>query len=162
MEQDEIDVKLANFLVKISNWMNLNDITYPSDNFQDINKIECILDGNPVDFRDSTAQQCQENLFVLNQYLYRLNVSLSKEKSVKAWAEQGINFLIASKEFSPYIKWEEKKFIIVKESKIAAKLQELKTVSDARIIMAEAMIKKVENAMRIIENIGRTKIYERT
>lgn len=162
MEPDEIDVKLENFLAKISNWMNLNGITYPNDNIQNINDIECILDGSPKDLRDSTAQSCQENLFTLNQYLYRLNMSLSKERSVKAWAEQGINFLIASKEFSPYIKWEEKKFIIVKESKIGAKLQELKTISESRIMVCEAMIKRVENAMKIIENVGRVKTYERS
>ena len=104
----------------MKNWNKCISFELPND--ERVGDIESILDGNPKDLRDSTAQHCQENLFTLNQYLYRLNISLSKERSVKAWAEQGINFLIASKEFSPYIKWEEKKFIIVKESKIGAKL----------------------------------------
>lgn len=160
---DDVEIKLENFLAKISTWMTHCDIIWNAeDRFPRMSDVECALNADYRDFRQSSQQQLQETLFLLNQYLYRLNMELAKEQSVKAWADQGINFLIAGQEFPQYTKWEEKKFLIVRKSKIAEKLQELKTVSDARILIAEAIIKKVETSMKIIENMGRIKMYERS
>ena len=47
-----------------------------------------------------------------------------------------------------------------KTSYTGIKLQMLKTTSDARILAGEATISTIENAMKILENLGRQKGYE--
>ena len=155
----DIEEKLQNFLTKIDQWMYSSNIQYRNAPFDKNDEVLNILDCNINDLRERTTENHQENIMILNQYRHQLLHVVAREKSIKAWAEQGINYLIAGKEFNKFMKWEEKYFTVIKKNAVGEKLQELKTTSEARIMSAEATIKTVETAIKVLENLGRSKVW---
>jgi len=155
--------KLEKFLYNIEEWVSGHHIAYASQKeFSKNEQVEKIINLDNSELRGYNVQECQETLLVLNQYFVYLNLVLSREKAAKAWADQGLNYLLAGKEFSPYTKWEEKKALILREGSVAAKLQELKTSCEARIMLVEAQMKNIEYILKIVESIWRSKSYERS
>lgn len=155
--------KLEKFLSNIDEWVSGHHIAYASQKeFSKNEQIEKIINLDNSELRGYNIQECQEALFVLNQYFTYLNLVLSREKAAKAWADQGFNYLLAGKEFSPYTKWEEKKALVLKEGSVAIKLQELKTNCEARMMLVEAQMRNVEYILKIIESVWRKKSYEQS
>lgn len=155
--------KLEKFLSNINEWVSGHNIVYASQNsFNKSEQVEKIINLDNSDLRCYNVQECQDAMFVLNQYFTYLNLVLSREKATKLWADQGLNYLLAGKEFPQYTKWEEKKALILREGSVATKLQELKTNCEARIMIVEAQMKNVEYILKVIESVWRTKSYERS
>lgn len=164
MTEEQLEVKLHNFLSQISEWAVGHSIVYtedkPFENGEE--QIEHILNFDAKNLYEYNYEAYQKDLFRLTQYHTYLNLALAREKSVKAWADQGFNYLLAGKTFPPYTRWEEKKFLLTRESAVAAKLQTLTTTCEARISILEARMKGVEGVMKIIDNVARNKMYDRT
>jgi hypothetical protein len=87
---------------------------------------------------------------------------IAREKAVKAWAEQGIWYIVTGVSHDKYAKWEEKYHSAIRNHKSGLKLQMLKTTAEARILAGEATIGSIETAMKVFENMGRNKSYERS
>lgn len=163
MTEEELETKLSTFLEKISEWSNNHSIIYDTEKsfHGDEEEVHSFLKSNPSEFINYDYEECQTNIFRLVQYNSYLNMITAREKSVKTWADQGFSYLMAGKVFEPYTKWEEKKFILVRSSRIGEKLQELSTMSESRILILEARMKEVESVIKIIENVARSKVYAR-
>jgi hypothetical protein len=164
MTEEELEIRLINFLAKISEWATGHSIIYTTDQqFKNgEEQINSLLNADPKDLYSYGYEAYQADLFRLTQYHSYLNLVLAREKSTRSWADQGFNYLLAGKTFPPYTRWEEKKFSLMRESKVAAKLQELTTTCEARISILEARMKGVEGVIKIIENVARNKMYDRT
>jgi len=162
-KEAELENKISNFLSKISEWISSHNIAYSDKEcFDDYENANNILNSDYKKICSYTNHEYQEKLFLLNQYYTYLNLALSREKSAKTWADQGLNYVLAGKNFSQFIKWEERKAIVLRESQVAAKLQELKMTAEARIMVLEAQMHNIETSMKILENVARNKIYERS
>lgn len=158
-----LEEKLEKFLNGINEWASGHNIVYSSQSlFNKPEEIETILNIDGSDLKNFSVDECRDAMLTLNRYLSYLNLVLSREKSAKSWSDQGLNYLLAGKDFSPYVKWEEKKALILREGSIAAKLQELKTVCEGRIMTIEAQIKNTEYILKIIEQVWRNKSYDRS
>ena len=123
---------------------------------------EDITDLSKEELKSMTFIDCQTAIFLLNQYLMHLKTLIAREKSVKAWAEQGLWYIVTGVQHDKYAKWEEKYHSAIRYHKSGLKLQMLKTTSDARILAGEAKIGSIETAMKVLENMGRNKSYERS
>lgn len=155
--------KLEKFLTSVDEWCSGHNIVYASQkSFSDKDKIDRILNLDNSELVSYSLQDCQDAMLMLNRYHTYLNIAISREKASRNWTEQGLNYLIAGKDFSQYTKWEEKKALILRDGSIAAKLQELKTVCEARILILESQIKNVEYILKIVEQNWRTKSYDRS
>lgn len=161
---DDIDVKIANFHKNLDEWISGHNINYGMDNSQDLAKrVGEIMNWTEDKVKQLSHMECQAAIFSLNKYLTYMNSMLAREKSVKQWAEQGILYMITGYEFDKFVKWEEKYYITIRLHKESgAKLHKLKTVSESRILETEATVKGVELAIKILENVGKGKLYERS
>jgi hypothetical protein len=158
---EDIDIKINNFHKNIDEWIHNNHIDIDSEKIADkIYEINKIVNMSHEELTKISSGECQISMFKLNQYLGHLKAKIAREKAAKAWAEQGIGYLITSTKHDKYAKWEEKYYESVRSSQTGIKLQTLKTTSDARILAGEATISTIENAMKILENLGRQKGYE--
>lgn len=158
---EDIDVKINNFHKNIDEWIHNNHVDINSEKLGDkLHEVSQLIHLSREEVNKMSSIECQTAVYILNQQLGYLKMRLAREKAVKAWAEQGIGYLITGSKHDKYAKWEEKYYESVRSSQTGIKLQTLKTTSDARILAGEATISTIENAMKILENLGRQKGYE--
>lgn len=158
---EDIDIKINNFHKSIDEWIHNNHADIDSQKLGDkIYEASKIIHMSREDMREMSSIECQTAVYLLNQQAGYLKMKTAREKAVKAWAEQGIGYLITGSKHDKYAKWEEKYYESIRNSQTGIKLQMLKTTADARILAAEATIGTIENAMRILENLARSKSYE--
>lgn len=159
---DDIEQKVNEFCQKIEDWISINKIDYGVTDSEEIENCNKILSMTEKDLRNLNSMDCQIYLFSLNKYLYYLNRILAREKSVKTYADQGIWYIVSGFSNEKMFKWEERYYNALRRSKIATELQKLKTASEVRSHHTEITIKTVEGAIKILENIGRSKSYDRS
>lgn len=158
---EDIDVKIANFHKNIDDWVKNNHVDIDDEKTADkVYEVRRIIHLSREDISKMSSVECQTAVYLLNQYLGHLKAKIAKEKSVKAWAEQGIGYLVSGTKHDKYAKWEEKYYESIRSSQTGIKLQTLKTTADARILSVGATIEMIENAMRVLENLARSKSYE--
>lgn len=158
---EDIDVKVNNFHKNIDDWISNNNIDISNEKIHGIiYEVSNIIHMSREDINKMSSIECQTAVYLLNQYAGHLKTRLARERAAKSWAEQGIGYLITSTKHDKYAKWEEKYYESVRASQTGIKLQTLKTTAEARILAGEATIVTIENAMKILENLGRQKGYE--
>jgi hypothetical protein len=158
---EDIDIKINNFHKSIDEWIHNNHIDIDNEKLSDrLHEVTQLLHLSRDEVSKMSSIECQTAVYVLNQHLGHLKMRLAREKAVKAWAEQGIGYLITGSKHDKYAKWEEKYYESIRSSQTGIKLQTLKTTADARILAGEATIGTIENAMRVLENLARSKNYE--
>jgi hypothetical protein len=158
---EDIDVKINNFHKNIDEWIHNNHIDIDSEKLGDtVYEVAKIIHMSREEINKMSSVECQTAVYLLNQQLGHLKMRVAREKAVKSWAEQGIGYLITGSKHDKYAKWEEKYYESIRSSQTGIKLQTLKTTADARILAAEATVGTIENAMRVLENLARSKNYE--
>lgn len=159
---EDIDIKISNFHKNIDEWISGHHINYGiDDSFELAQKVGHIMHLTEDDIKKMSHIDCQTAMFTLNKYIVYTSSVVAREKAVKQWTEQGIWYIVTGYQHDKYAKWEEKYHSAIRSSKSGLKLQMLKTTADARILAGEATIKGLENAIKILENISRSKSYER-
>lgn len=160
---EELEEKIKKFHENIDEWISGHNINYGMDNsFELTQRVGKIMRFTEDDIKKLSNTDCQAAMFTLNKYVIYTSSVVAREKAVKQWTEQGIWYIITGQKHDQYAKWEEKYHSAIRSSKSGLKLQMLKTTADARILAGEATIKGLENAIKILENIGRSKSYERS
>ena len=159
---EELEDKIKKFHENIDNWIRESKIDYGTDFGDKANDVGQILHYSREELKVMTFPDYQASIFLLNQYLMHLKSIVAREKAVKAWAEQGIWYIVTGVSHDKYAKWEEKYHSAIRNHKSGLKLQMLKTTAEARILAGEATIGSVETAMKVFENMGRNKSYERS
>jgi hypothetical protein len=160
---EELDAKITNFHKNIDEWISGHNINYGiDDSFELAQRVGQIMHFTEDDIKKLSNLDCQAAIFTLNKYIVYTNSLLAREKAVKQWAEQGIWYIITGQKHDQYAKWEEKYHSAIRNSKSGLKLQMLKTTADARILAGEATAKGLEHAIKVLENIARSKSYERS
>lgn len=160
---DNIDEKYALFHKNIDEWIDSSKINYGLDDLsEEVYKVGKILHFTEDEVKKMSFIDCQAAIFTLNKYSMYMNTILSREKAVRQWADQGIWYIITGQKHNQYAKWEEKYHSSIRNSPSGIKLQKLKTTADFRILALESQIKGIENAMKVIESIARSKSYERS
>jgi hypothetical protein len=158
---EDIDVKINNFHKTIDDWIHSNHADIDNEKLGDrIYEVTQIIHMSREDLNKMSAIECQTAVYILNQQVGYLKMKISREKAVKAWAEQGIGYLITGSKHDKYAKWEEKYYESIRSSQTGIKLQMLKTTADARILAGAASVETIETAMRVLENLARSKSYE--
>lgn len=158
---EDIDIKINNFHKNIDEWIHNNHADIDSEKLGDrLYEVSKIIHLSREEINKMSSIECQTAVYILNQQLGYLKMRLARERAVKAWAEQGIGYLITGSKHDKYAKWEEKYYESIRSSQTGIKLQTLKTTADARILAGEATMGTIENAMKILENLGRQKSYE--
>lgn len=160
---EEIDEKITKFHKNIDDWISSHHINYGIDDSYDLAiRVGKIMHFTEDEIKKLSNIDCQAAIFTLNKYMTYMNSVTAREKAVKQWAEQGIWYIITGYQHDKYAKWEEKYHSAIRNHKSGLKLQMLKTTADARILSGEATIKGLEHAIKVLENIGRSKSYERS
>ena len=159
---EELEEKINNFHQNNENRIRESKVDYGTDFGDKSNESKKILDLSKEELKSMTFADYQASIYLLNQYLMHLKTIIAREKAVKAWAEQGIWYIVTGVSHDKYAKWEEKYHSAIRNHKSGLKLQMLKTTSEARILAGEAAIGSVEMAMKVLENMGRNKSYERS
>jgi hypothetical protein len=158
---EDIDIKINNFHKSIDEWIHSNHVDIDSEKLGDrLCEVAQLIHLSREEIGKMSSIECQTAVYALNQQLGYLKMRMAREKAVKAWAEQGIGYLITGSKHDKYAKWEEKYYESIRSSQTGIKLQMLKTTADARILAGEATIGTIENAMRVLENLARSKNYE--
>jgi len=157
---EELEEKIKKFHDNIDNWIKESKIDYGTDFGDKADEVAKILNYSREELKSMTFPDYQASIFLLNQYLMHLKSIIAREKAVKAWAEQGIWYIVTGVSHDKYAKWEEKYYESIRSSQTGIKLQTLKTTADARILSVGATIEMIENAMRVLENLARSKSYE--
>lgn len=160
---EDIDEKCAKFHKNIDDWINSNNLDYGLNcTLDDAIAVGKIMHFKEEDVKSMSALECQAAIFTLNKYMTYMNAIVAREKAVKQWAEQGIWYIITGQQHDKYAKWEEKYHSAIRGHKSGLKLLMLKTTADARILSCESQVKGFENAMKVLENVSRSKSYERS
>ena len=159
---EELEEKIKNFHQNIDNWIKDSKIDYGTDFGDKIDEIGKILRLSKEELKSMVFADYQASIYLLNQYLMHLKNIIAREKAVKSWADQGIWYIVTGVSHDKYAKWEEKYHSAIRNHKSGLKLQMLKTTSEARILAGEATIGSIETAMKVLENMGRNKNYERS
>jgi hypothetical protein len=158
---EDIDIKISNFHKTIDDWIHNSHADIDNEKLGDkFDEVTTIIHMSREDLNKMSSVECQTAVYLLNQQAGYLKMKISREKAVKAWAEQGIGYLITGSKHDKYAKWEEKYYESIRSSQTGIKLQTLKTTADARILAGGATIETIETAMRILENLARSKSYE--
>jgi hypothetical protein len=160
---EDLDAKITNFHKNIDEWISGHNINYGiDDSFELTQRVGNIMHLMEDDIKKMSHLDCQAAMFTLNKYIVYTSSVVAREKAVKQWADQGIWYIVTGQKHDQYAKWEEKYHSAIRNHKSGLKLQMLKTTAEARILAGEATIKGIENAIRILENISRSKSYERS
>lgn len=160
---EEVDDKINKFHKSIDEWIESKHIDYGLDSFgEKVHEVGKILHLSREELKAMSVIDYQTAIFLLNQYWAYLNTLLAREKAVKTWADQGIWYIITGMQHDKYSKWEEKYHMSIRASPIGIKLQILKTTAEARILATEATSSRLETAIKVLENLSRSKSYDRS
>jgi len=160
---EDIDEKYAKFHKNIEDWIQGNRIDYGLNcTLDDAIKVGKIMHLQEEDIKKMSSLDCQAAIFTLNKYMTYTSLIVAREKAAKQWAEQGIWYIVTGQKHDKFAKWEEKYHSALRNHKSGLKLLMLKTTADARILAGEAQIKGFEHAMKVLENIARSKSYDRS
>jgi len=160
---EEVDDKINKFHKSIDEWIESKHIDYGLDSFgEEVNEVGKILHLSREELKAMSVVDYQTAIFLLNQYWAYLNTLLAREKAVKTWADQGIWYIITGMQHDKYSKWEEKYHMSIRACPIGIKLQILKTTAEARILATEATSSRLETAIKVLENLSRSKSYDRS
>lgn len=160
---EEVDDKINKFHKSIDEWIESKHIDYGVDSFGDkVDEVGKILHLSREELKAMSVVDYQTAIFLLNQYWGYLNTLLAREKAVKTWADQGIWYIITGMQHDKYSKWEEKYHMSIRASPMGIKLQILKTTAEARILATEATSSRLETAIKVLENLSRSKSYDRS
>lgn len=160
---DDIEKKCEAFQKSIDDWISGHFIDYGLKNSSElVGRVYQIMYMSEEDLRKMSSVDCQTAIYSLNKYMTYINNVIAREKAVKQWAEQGIWYIITGQKHEKYAKWEEKYYSAIRNSEIGLKLQKLKTTSESRILSAESQVKGIEQSIKVLENISRSKSYERS
>lgn len=160
---DNIDERLIKFHKTLDNWISDHKIDYGTNIGDEAFKEVCrILHFQNQDIKSLTAMDAQAAIYSLSQYLHHTKVLIDREKAVKAWVEQTIGYIISGMTFDKYTKWEEKYHLAIRNHPSGARLQILKTTADYRILAGESSIERLNHAIKVLENISRSKTYDRS
>jgi hypothetical protein len=160
---EEIDEKINKFHKNIDDWIESKHVDYGvDDSYEKCREVGNILHLSREDLKNMSVVDYQTAIYALNQYWIYLNKLLAREKAVKTWADQGIWYIITGMEHDKYTKWEEKYHMSIRASPMGIKLQILKTTAEARILATEATSSRLETAIKVLENLSRSKSYDRS
>jgi hypothetical protein len=160
---DDIEEKIKNFHKTIDNWISEHKIDYGSKVNEDQFKETCrIMNFTKDDLKSISAIDAQIAIYNLNQYLHYLHTVVDREKAVKAWVDQTIGYIVSGSKLDKYMKWEEKYHMAIRNHSSGLKLQILKTTAEARILSGGSSISTTQNAIKALENIGRSRSYDRS
>lgn len=160
---EDIDEKINKFHKSIDDWIKNNNIDYGAGSFNEkVFEISRILHLTKEDLKAMSSVDCQMAIYALNQYSCYLNTLIAREKAVKTWADQGIWYIITGMQHEKYAKWEEKYHMSIRASPIGVKLQILKTTAEARILATEATAGRLDTAIKVLENLSRSKTYDKS
>lgn len=160
---DNVDERLMKFHNTLDNWISDHKIDYGATVSDETFKEVCrILHFQSEDIKSLTAMDAQAAIYILSQYLHHMKVIVDREKAVKAWVEQTIGYIISGMAFDKYTKWEEKHHLAVRNHPSGLRLRMLKTTADYRILSGESTIERLNHAIKVLENISRSKTYDRS
>lgn len=82
-----------------------------------------------------TQEDCFAHAFMLYQYADAIAQELYKHKTIAAWCDDNLNVILGREvsEMSQYTKHEMKVGAVLKENEVARKINEWKTVAQARV-----------------------------
>lgn len=160
---DDLEQKYTKFHNNIDEWIKGHNINYGMDDSIELaRRVGQIMHLSEDEIKKLSNVDCQAAIFTLNKYVTYTNSVVAREKAVKQWTEQGIWYIVTGYQHDKYAKWEEKYHSAIRNHKSGLKLQMLKTTAEARILAGEATVKGLEHAIKVLENIGRSKAYERS
>ena len=160
---EDIDEKYARFHKNIDEWIDSNKLDYGlNTTLEDAIRVGEIMHLKEEDIKKLTPLDCQVYIFTINKYMTYMGSILAREKAVKQWAEQGIWYIVTGQKHDKFAKWEEKYHAAIRNHKSGLRLLMLKTTADARILSCESQIKGFEYAIKVLENISRSKSYDRS
>lgn len=160
---EDIDEKYSKFHNNINEWISGKNLDYGLEcTLEDAIAVGKIMHLKEEDVKAMSSADCQAAIFTLNRYMTYMNSIIAREKATKQWAEQGIWYIVTGQQHDKYAKWEEKYHSAIRGHKSGLRLLMLKTTADARILSCEAQVKGFENAIKVLENMSRSKSYERS
>lgn len=160
---ENIDERLGNFHKTLDNWISEHKIDYGANLEDERFKEICrIMRFTEQDLKSLSAIDIQTAIYNLNYYMHYIHVITDREKAVKAWVEQTIGYIISGLQFDKFLKWEEKYNLAIRSHKSGVRLQMLKTTADYRILSGNNSISTIQNAIKVLENIGRNRGYDRS
>jgi|ETNvirenome_6_85_1030632.scaffolds.fasta_scaffold71466_2 hypothetical protein len=96
-------------------------------------EVEKILTISYVELKALSAERCGECAVLLAQYGIFVQKEINRQTAKMKWAEKGIHIMAAKygKNYSQYMKFEEKQATIISDNSAAFKLHKLKQISQA-------------------------------
>ena len=157
MSPDEL---IEDFLQKVDQWVqNSGFVKTP----QDITKIEYILDRDPSEMKEMTAEDILIDTFSLYGYIDSLQTAFNREKMIADFAETSIMSIVAPKLVpiqGDYTKHEVKYQLAIKEDALCCKLMKLSILAKARMNEVNGRIQSITKMAEIMNDIAKRKKYK--
>jgi hypothetical protein len=157
MNPDEL---IEDFLEKIDCWVENSGFVKTE---QDIIKIKYILDRDPSEMKEMTAEDILIDTFSLYGYIDSLQDSYNHEKMVADFAEASIMSIVSPKLVpiqGDYTKHEVKYQLAIKDDALCCKLMKLSILAKARMNEVNGRISTITKMAETMDNIAKRKKYK--
>jgi hypothetical protein len=157
MNPDEL---IEDFIQKIDQWVENSGFVKTE---QDLTKIEYILDRDPSEMKEMTAEDILIDTFSLYGYLASLQDAFNREKMVADFAEASIMSIVAPKLVpihGDYTKHEVKYQLAIKDDALCCKLMKLSILAKARMNEVNGKISTITKMAEIMDSIAKRKKFK--
>lgn len=154
------DDLIEDFFQKIDSWVENSGFVKTE---QDLTKIEYILDRDPSEMKEMTAEDILIDTFSLYGYIDSLQDAYNHEKMVVDFAETSIMSIVAPKLVpiqGDYTKHEVKYQLAIKEDALCCKLMKLSILAKARMNEVNGRISTITKMAEIMNDIAKRKKYK--
>lgn len=154
------DEPIEDFLQKVDQWVENSGFVKTE---QDLTKIEYILDRDPSELKEMTAEDILIDTFSLYGYIESLQNAFNREKMIADFAETSIMSIIAPKLVpiqGDYTKHEVKYQLAIKEDALCCKLMKLSILAKARMNEVNGRISIITKMAEIMNDIAKRKKYK--